>query len=1248
MNNHASQRPSRALPTSPGARLGTLAAAAAVLLATGIASAMPVVTSISGGPTSLNSKSYGYVDGPMQGEAQYHTPWGIALDNSGNLLYVADRDNNAVRQLDFIGAWTSTFATNNGVSKPVGVAVDHTGSVYVLNHGNGSNGSVIEFDSFGDPITTNAMNLVNANGIAVDSLFNIYVTVSNNVVVRIAQTTFTNIIGTNITMVGTNSVTNFVTETLPTNVVTTVGSVTNTDAVFQGLVVTDTGLLAVCDSGRNGVLLIDPNTGTNVNLTGFNGRGDQMGPKNFAKLYQPTGITKAGGNLYIVSDYGNNRVKVVDGAGTVTNLYGVSSNFWVQGSPSQGVFPGWFDGTVCAHDALGCVEARLPVGVAFAADGTVYTTEVFYDIIRKVTSTTLPPPPPPIPEPQIGWVDFPPPGFVSVLHTDQPFIFNNDVVIAIQGTGGSETLYTYGATPGGFDTVPDPTSQNGASAPPYANGLPPDSITSLPVPAVPDLTIKALGTAPGRADSAVAVARFQFKVGNPIILGNNAASFVITNVTAGAVMYYTLDGSDPTNGQPNNGPIQPGQTLSLDGSTNFTFKIRGFRDHYQDSDVTSVSFSTNGFVPNSLTFGFASGEASSDFVASPGQLFYAPVTLSTVQGTKIDSLQFNISVTNLNSSPAVAPGAVGFETFLEKPSSQANVYVRIPTAMFLAPDTGGPAPNPPPGSKVFVYGGFWFQDLRFVNTSLNLMGVGWVERNLQTNLYNTLQQDLVKFSQPHDTLFDESNFKIVPGGYFFAVPSTAVPGNTYQIQLGRPSATSDGVGAPGANVIIATPSTGPIRAIETVTIGQRKYIAGDSAPFRWFNAGDFGEGNLDNNDVQQVFEAAIYGFNSPPPGSDFFDSMDSAGTTYQDLGNGYLVPGAPVVAVDNLFDGDDTSINQVAFGDGHLDVTDVYVTFRRSLDPSLTWFRRFWTNGILAAEMVPNGPQGINSGAKRSRGVTSGTNQSATTVGPQPAVNFTAGDLQTSAGQTVIIPITAQVFGNYPLRVLLLNVSVNPLDGSPALTTPIQFNPNPALGSPTMTDSKNNGNFAGAWLDSTISGVSSNALLGTLVITIPGNATTNSSYSVTFDHASASPNGIAAFTPQHHTGLITLANRSGSSYSDGIPDSWRLRYFGTIYNLLSQASADADGDGMNNWQEYIAGTDPTDPGSFLKVTGVSGGTRAVKWPSVSGKNYLIQRSSSLFGQGWTSIATNAGTGGTMEFDDAPTGGVQFYRVQVLP
>ena len=56
-------------------------------------------------------------------------------------------------------------------------------------------------------------------------------------------------------------------------------------------------------------------------------------------------------------------------------------------------------------------------------------------------------------------------------------------------------------------------------------------------------------------------------------------------------------------------------------------------------------------------------------------------------------------------------------------------------------------------------------------------------------------------------------------------------------------------------------------------------------------------------------------------------------------------------------------------------------------------------------------------------------------------------------------------------------------------------------------------------------------------------------------------------------------NPSGDpdSDGDGIPDSWMLQIFGHATGLasdLSRAQDDADGDGMTNLQEYLAGTDP--------------------------------------------------------------------------
>jgi hypothetical protein len=340
----------------------------------------------------------------------------------------------------------------------------------------------------------------------------------------------------------------------------------------------------------------------------------------------------------------------------------------------------------------------------------------------------------------------------------------------------------------------------------------------------------------------------------------------------------------------------------------------------------------------------------------------------------------------------------------------------------------------------------------------------------------------------------------------------------------------------------------------------------------------------------------------------------------------------------------------------------VYVTLRRSLDPSLTWYVRFWTNDVangysgLAALPITNA---FNPGIKSEPLIQTQPVKPLIGPGPvsitnTPSVNFFTADFLASAGQVLNIPVTAKVFGAYPLRVAMLNITIVPLDGSPPLTVPISFTPNStntALGTPYITTSKGTNNYAAAWLDSTITGISTSASIGTLTVTIPSNATSLSSYAIHFDHASGSPNGIALFPKQALTGLITLSSRTNSTYNDGIPDSWRLRYFGTVDNLLSVSNADADGDGCNNWHEYVAGTDPTDPKSYLfagtdQSMAQSQQDSVIYWPSMQGKQYVIQRSPSIFPGSWTSISTNTGTGGNMEIHDASGGGVRFYRVSV--
>ena len=1497
----------------------------ALLLAATNLFAMPTVSLLSGGPNPEHGiASAAFVDGYIDTEAEYHTPCGIAVDLSGNYLFVADCTNNAIRVLEFDINWTSTLLTlsTNGLNlvtnlfnHPIGVAIDSSYNLFVLNRGNGNNGNVLQFTIddylFATLVATNAANLTNAVGMALDFNDNIYVTIKSNKVLQITSPGVSNVVAT----------------------------VTNAGAYLQGLVVKYNGLLAVCDSGRNGIYLINPSSGAVTTNAGFNGAGDFINtnknsdPLSIAKFFQPSGVAETGDGSLIVTDLGNNRVKVVTSTG-VTNLYGIRSNYWY--GPYPGLTEG--DGTVKLHDTdSNNVQSRLPFGVTIAPDGSVYVTEKYWSVIRKVTGANIKPPlfpplaptdlaatagygkvfltwtasaspgvtnynikrattsggpytnniigstaaasytdtnvadgatyyyvvsavsstfgegknsleasatpmfspvpgnlfvtnynfgpvrltwstsagatsynvkrststngpfttiasptsasyndtsaligttyfyvvsavnpggesadslevsftppiPPP-PAPMIGWFDYEPDihnNWLTVLHPVSGLNYytaHNDLLMAIDPTTNGVGVATYFiATNGPQPVLAVPSSANGSTPPFYQNGL--FFAQSLPVTTVPDLVIKAVNVGPG-GSSAIVTAEFIFQVANPTINGNNGAQFTVSDITTNATLWYTIDGTDPTNASPSIGPIAITNanpvTLSVNASTNILFKIRGFRDGYQPSGIAVQSFSSANFVPNTISFGFASGEASSDFVASPGQFFYAPVTLTVLPSTMIYSLQFNITVTNLG--PIAVPGRFWFTSMLEKPDlANAGFFVSIPTWAFVSSGT-----NRPPATDInafrfpFPYQGDWYQDLRFING--NLLGVGWIERYGATNLYNTKGQDLITYSRAHDLQYPNATYpyEVELGGYGLWIPTNATTGDSYQIQIGRPSATSDGVGIPGSDVYIAAPTNGstaggsPINAVKRVTIGQRKYIVGSVYPFRWFNAGDFGSSNIVNADIEQVFEAAAYGLNVPLYESDFFDGMDSCGnygvvdSNPADANYGYYtnvatfptqnppgpfyywitkteitydtngVPISPtnvtlvldwqplylttyyidevstiayiqptktippaystnIVLVTNtvyfptippslntLFDGDDTAINQIVFGDGVLDVCDVYVTFRRSLDPSLTWFRRFWNNGQRVADTgAPNVAAHVAS-KPSSTGTQSKAQNGATTP---PQVNFTAGDIIGSAGQTVQIPINATIFGSYPLRVLMLNLNVTPLDGSPALTSAVQFAPSSALGDPYTADSKGNGNYSAVWVDSTISGLTGTANLGTLTVTIPANATSLSAYAIHFDHASASPNGIASFPKQTLTGLVTLTSRANSAYGDGIPDLWRLRWFGTVNNILSVSNACPSGDGINNWKKYIAGVDPNMPNNFpslnLKTPVPAGANAAIHWPTVSGKKYVILRSSSLFPGSWSAIATNTGTGTDMEFDDTTTSRTRFYRVQILP
>lgn len=1135
----------------------------------------------------------GFANG-VQGISSFNTPSAVAAPGDG-FLYIADFGNNAIRRLNLTDKLVSTFA-NNSVNRPVGVVFDSQRNMFVANQGTGritkynSNGAYLT--SINSPTTGGSI-----TALAIDEVDYLYVAHVNGRVERISPSG------------------------IPTD--SYIGSV---GSEFRGVAVSGDGSVYAADASRHVIWRFTGFTNPEVFAGTLGSPGEAVTGFTSGQLNRPHNIAFSTNGVLVVADRGNHQLRAVNCEGGISVLAGIDPDLWfVADSPD--VFPGWWD------SSPQFAELRDPIGVTVDRLGNVFDTEAYYHLVRGGLNLRFP---------ACGDDPGPAPGAIEVQLSPNQGFFEDEVTVVVSPAVGS----TFGEGVQIYYTIDGTTPTQASNRAPIEDGLArillqgPIDLSTLRVRAYN-------GTVPGP------VAQGQ-TIQVPLPGLNPPSGYFLTNVVitvtnansesglfpAGTRIFYTIDGSQP-NQSSLEATISGGiGRITLTGPINLeTLRVRAFVGNTGSATVQGGSTSE---IPNIVSFGFEPPqEASSDFIASPGQRFYAPVTLTISPGQLMYGLQFGLTVTNVT-GPAPANYQPGFESMLVKPVLPSGFTV-IPPAT-LGNRTEIVEPIVVSNNVVWITNVVLdFESLLVTNNSNNLLMVGWLERYQATNLYNTLQHDLIRYSLPHDRLFVSQNGnQVVAGGYSFVVPATAANGQTYQIDITRPSGNADGI---REDVVIETPldPNGPLRARQTVTVGERRYVVGDLAPFRWFNAGDFGDGSILNNDMEQIHQTVIYGVNAPPPGSDMEGAIDSCCVDTN---------GVNLAATFQPWNGNDDTINTIGFGDGELDISDLYVSYRRALDPSLVWFERYWSGGVLRANPIPNTFRGQISGFSATSFENTATKddsvmRAASTV--EPSVHFSVGPVLGNPGQTVEVPIYAQIKGAYPIKTLLLNLSVKTIDGRADLTQNLSFWAHPLLGAPNLGGNATTGSYGGAWIDPNHSGLFGNVQVGTLLVTIPANATASSAFLVSIEKVSASPNGVAKLPVTKSNAAIIMANRPNVGWNDGIPDEWRVQYFGTLANLKAAGDFDADGDGVTNGAEFQLGSNPTNPGDHLKVAGsiLPNHSMKFRFPTAAGYKYQLLVSTNL--TDWTVIQENIlGTGSEVELTSNSEAPLGYYRIQVQP
>jgi sugar lactone lactonase YvrE len=327
-----------------------------------------VVTTLAGTPGVS-----GTADGTGT-SAQFNTPWGVAVDGSGN-IYVGDSGNSTIRKVTPAGVVT-TFAGSAGNY----IEADGSGTSAALNGPSGlafdTSGNLFVADQYGDTIrkitpagmvttlsgswrqtgtsdgTGSAARFDSPTGLAVDSAGNVYVADHYNHTIRkVTQagvvTTLAGLGGTSGSADGTGSAARFMSP--------------------MGVAVDSAGKVYVADAAGETIRVVTPG-GVVTTLSGSAGlKGSIDGTGAAARFNGPDGLSLSSSGTLYVSDNANNTIRAVSTGGVATTFAGSVAN------------TGTIDGTGSAARFNGCN------GVAVDSGSNVYIADSLNHTIRKVS-----------------------------------------------------------------------------------------------------------------------------------------------------------------------------------------------------------------------------------------------------------------------------------------------------------------------------------------------------------------------------------------------------------------------------------------------------------------------------------------------------------------------------------------------------------------------------------------------------------------------------------------------------------------------------------------------------------------------------------------------------------------------------------------------------------------------------------------------------------------------------------------------